>query len=93
LYAKLSKCEFWIGEVQFLRHVISAQGITVDPTKVEAVIKWESPNSVIEIRNFVGLAGYYMRFIKGFFKIVAPLTYLTRKDQPFAWTDRCEEIF
>ena len=93
LYAKLSKCEFWMGEVQFLGHVISTQGIVVDPAKVEAVVKWESPKSATEIRSFVGLAGYYRRFIEGFSKIVAPLTLLTRKDQPFTWTDRCEESF
>ena len=80
LYAKLSKCEFWMGEVQFFGHVISARGIAVDLAKVEAVVKWESPKSAIEIRSFVGLAGYYRRFIEGFSKIVAPLTQLTRKD-------------
>jgi len=93
LYAKLSKCEFWMGEVQFLGHVISAHGIAVDPAKVETVVKWESPKSATEIRSFVGLAGYYRRFIKGFSKIVTPLTLLTRKDQPFTWTDKCEESF
>jgi len=71
LYAKLSKCEFWMDEVQFLGHVISAQGIAVDPAKVEAVVKWESPKSAMEIRSFVGLAGYYRRFIEGFSKVVA----------------------
>jgi len=80
LYAKLSKCEFWMDEVQFLGHVISAQGIAVDPAKVEAVVKWESPKSTTEIKSFVGLAGYYRIFIEGFSKIVAPLTLLTRKD-------------
>ena len=74
LYAKLSKCEFWMDEVQFLGHVISAQGIVVDPTKVDAVAKWESLKSATEIRSFVGLAGYYKRFIEGFSKIVVPLT-------------------
>jgi len=93
LYAKLSKCEFWMDEVQFLGHVISAQGISVDPAKVDAVVKWESPKSTTEIRSFVGLAGYYRRFIEGFSKIVAPLTQLTRKDQPFTWTDKCGESF
>ena len=93
LYAKLSKCEFWMDEVQFLGHVISDQGIAVDPIKVEEVVKWESPKSATEIRSFVGLAGYYRRFIEGFSKIVAPLTLLTRKDQPFTWTDKCEESF
>jgi len=93
LYAQLSKCEFWMDEVQFLGHVISAQGIVVDPAKVEAVVKWESPKSTTEIKSFVGLAGYYKRFIKGFSKIVALLTQLTRKDQPFTWMDKCEESF
>jgi len=93
LYAKLSKCEFWMDEVQFLGHVISAKGIAVDPGKVEAVVKWENPKSATEIRSFVGLAGYYRRFIQGFSKIVAPLTLLTRKDQPFIWTNKCEESF
>jgi len=93
LYANMSKCEFWMGEVQFLGHVISAQGIAVDPAKVEAVVKWESPKSATEIRSFVGLAGYYRRFIERFSKIVAPLTLLTRKDQPFTWMDMCEESF
>jgi len=74
LYAKLSKCEFWMNEVQFLGHVISAQGIAVDPAKVDVVVKWESPKSATKIRSFVRLAGYYRRFIKGFSKIVAPLT-------------------
>jgi len=73
--------------------VISTQGIVVNPAKVEAVIKWESPKSATKIRSFVGLAGYYRRFIEGFFKIVAPLTQLTRKDQPFALTNRCKESF
>ncbi|XP_017436974.1 uncharacterized protein LOC108343294 [Vigna angularis] len=93
LYAKFSKCEFLMKEVQFLGHVVSAGGISVDPTKVRAVLEWESPRSVTEVRSFVGLTGYYRRFIEGFSKIVAPLTQLTRKDQPFAWTDRCEESF
>ncbi|XP_052735054.1 uncharacterized protein LOC108319991 [Vigna angularis] len=93
LYAKLSKCEFWMKEVQFLGHIVSVGGISVDPAKVRAVMEWERPRSVTEVRSFVGLAGYYRRFIEGFSKIVAPLTQLTRKDQPFAWTDLCEERF
>jgi len=83
LYAKLSKCKFWMDEVQFLGHVISAKGIAMDPAKVEAVVKWESPMLATEIRSFVGLTGYYRRFIEGFSKIVSPLTLLTQKDQPF----------
>ena len=93
LYANPSKCEFWLDEVKFLGHVISKEGITVDPAKVETVMAWEQPRTVTEIRSFVGLAGYYRRFIEGFSKIVSPLTQLTRKDQPFAWTEKCESSF
>ncbi|XP_052725939.1 uncharacterized mitochondrial protein AtMg00860-like [Vigna angularis] len=79
--------------LQFLGHVISAQGILVDPAKVEAVLNWERPTSVTEVRSFVGLASYYRRFVEGFSKIVGPLTQLTQKDQPFVWTDQCEASF
>nr|KYP44779.1 Retrovirus-related Pol polyprotein from transposon 17.6 [Cajanus cajan] len=74
LYAKLSKCEFWLDEVKFLGHVISVEGIVVDSAKVESVLQWERPRTVTDIQSFVGLAGYYRRFIEGFSKIVAPLT-------------------
>jgi len=93
LYRKLSKCEFWLDEVQFLGHVISTQGIVVDPTKIEMVVKWERPQTVTEVRSFLGLAGYYRRFGEGFSKRVSLLTQLTRKDQPFPWTDECETCF
>jgi len=93
IYVKLSKCEFWMDEVQFLGHVIFAQGIAMDPAKVDSVVKWGSPKSTIGIKSFVGLAGYYRRFIEGFSKIVVPLIQLTRKDHPFTWTDKCEESF
>ncbi|XP_072093102.1 transposon Tf2-1 polyprotein isoform X3 [Arachis hypogaea] len=93
LYAKLSKCEFWKSEVKFLGHVVSKQGIAVDPAKVEAVMNWERPTSVTEIRSFLGLARYYRRFIKGFSQLALPLTKLTRKDTPFIWTPECEGSF
>ncbi|XP_017438056.1 uncharacterized mitochondrial protein AtMg00860-like [Vigna angularis] len=92
-YVKLSKCEFWMEEVPFLGHVISARGIFVDLVKVQAVLQWERPKTVTEVRSFVGLAGYSHRFIESFARIVAPLMHLTRKDQPFVWTDRCETSF
>ncbi|MCI48493.1 retrotransposon protein, partial [Trifolium medium] len=69
LYAKFSKCEFWLKEVSFLGHVISSRGIAVDPAKVEAVLEWGTPESVTEIRSFLGLADYYRRFIEGFSKL------------------------
>uniref|UniRef100_UPI0030C7802E hypothetical protein n=1 Tax=Bradyrhizobium sp. TM233 TaxID=2599801 RepID=UPI0030C7802E len=70
MYANPSKCEFWLEEVKFLGHVISKEGIAVDPAKVETVLSWERPKTVTEIRSFVGLAGYYRRFIENFAKIV-----------------------
>nr|KYP72694.1 Transposon Ty3-I Gag-Pol polyprotein [Cajanus cajan] len=93
LYAKLSKCEFWLEEVKFLGHVISKDGVSVDPSKVEAVLLWEPPKTVTKIRSFLGLAGYYRRFIEGFSKIAMPLTQLTKKGQLFEWTEKCENSF
>ena len=92
-YAKFSKCEFWLTEVRFLGHVVSASGVSVDPEKVEAVMSWERPKSVFKIRSFLELAGYYRRFIENFSKIAAPMTKLTRKEVKFDWDDRCEEAF
>ncbi|OMO86567.1 reverse transcriptase [Corchorus capsularis] len=83
LYAKLSKCEFWLTQVAFLGHIVSKDGICVDPAKIEAILNWESPRTVTEIRSFLGLAGYYRRFVEGFSLIAAPLTRLTRKGVPF----------
>nr|GFA26254.1 putative reverse transcriptase domain-containing protein [Tanacetum cinerariifolium] len=79
LYAKFSKCEFWIPKVQFLGQVIDIQGIHLDPTKMKSVKDWASPNSPTKIRQFLGLAGYYRRFIEGFLKITKPMTKLTQK--------------
>ena len=93
LYAKLSKCEFWLQQVHFLGHVISGEGVLVDPAKVEAVLQWESPRSVSEIRSFLGLAGYYRRFVRDFSQVAAPLTRLTRKGVPFEWSEQCEQSF
>ncbi|XP_024995857.1 uncharacterized protein LOC112529007 [Cynara cardunculus var. scolymus] len=83
LYAKFSKCEFWIREVHFLGHVVNEKGIHVDPPKVEAIKKWEAPRTPTEIRQYLGLAGYYRRFISNFSKIAQPLTALTQKDKEF----------
>ena len=83
MYEKLSKCELWLKEVQFLRHVISQNDIAVDPSKVQAILLWEQPKNITEIRSFLGLADYYRKFIEGFSKLALPLTKLTRKGQPF----------
>ncbi|KAJ9544262.1 hypothetical protein OSB04_023969 [Centaurea solstitialis] len=93
LYAKFSKCEFWIREVHFLGHVVNEEGIHVDPAKIEAVKKWEAPKTPTEIRQFLGLAGYYRRFIANFSKIAQPLTTLTQKDKKFVWGEKQEEAF
>ncbi|MCH87014.1 retrotransposon protein [Trifolium medium] len=93
LYAKFSKCEFWLDEVKFLGHVISQGGVSVDQSKVEAVLNWERPRNITEVRSFLGLAGYYRRFIESFSQIALTLTRLTRKDTPFVWNEECEESF
>ncbi|TYK29773.1 reverse transcriptase [Cucumis melo var. makuwa] len=85
LYAKFSKCEFWLEQVVFLGHVVSAKRVSVDPQKVEAVVNWERPTSATEIRSFLGLAGYYRRFIEDFSRLALPLTALTRKNAKFEW--------
>ena len=93
LYAKFSKCEFWLDKVHFLGHVVSSEGIAVDPAKIEAVVNWKAPKSVTEVRSFLGLAGYYRRFVEGFSRIAAPMTALTRKGKKYEWTPKCEESF
>jgi hypothetical protein len=90
LYAKLRKCEFWMKLVAFLGHVISKGGISVDPSKVQDVLSRNAPTSVSDIWSFLGLAGYYQRFIKGFLKISKPMTELLEKDKKFVWMPACE---
>ncbi|KAI3807641.1 hypothetical protein L1987_23573 [Smallanthus sonchifolius] len=93
LYAKFSKCEFWIREVQFLGHVVNEKGIHVDPSKIEAIKNWAAPTTPTEVRQFLGLAGYYRRFIEGFSKIAQPLTALTQKGKAYNWGDNQESAF
>ncbi|GJZ55195.1 putative reverse transcriptase domain-containing protein [Tanacetum coccineum] len=93
LYAKFSKCEFWLQEVHFLGHVVNQSGIHVDPSKIEAVKNWKAPTTSSEIRSFLGLAGYYRRFIANFSKIAKPLTSLTQKNQKYVWGVEQEEAF
>ncbi len=88
LYAKLSKCEFWLNEISFLGHVVSEEGIKVYSSKIEAVLNWRPPRNVTEIHNFLGLAGYYRIFVKGFSMLASPLTKLLRKVVKFQWTDK-----
>ena len=93
LFAKFSKCEFWLREVQFLGHLVNQKGILVDPAKIEAVMQWEVPKSPSEIRSFLGLAGYYRRFIQDFCKIAVPLTRLTEKSVVFRWGPEQQAAF
>jgi hypothetical protein len=93
LYAKLSKCEFWMKQVDFLGHVILKGGISMDPSKVQDVLSWNAPTSVGDIQSFLRLAGYYQRFIEGFSKISKHMTELLEKDKKFEWTPACEASF
>ncbi|KAL0557201.1 hypothetical protein IC582_005719 [Cucumis melo] len=93
LYAKFSKCEFWLKQVSFLGHVVSKAGVSVDPAKIEAVTGWTRPSTVSEVHSFLGLAGYYRRFVENFSRIATPLTQLTRKGAPFVWSKACEDSF
>jgi hypothetical protein len=93
LYAKFSKCEFWIDEVPFLGHIISKGGISVDPAKVTMIVGWKISSSVKEVQSLLGLAGYYRCFIEGFSKIAKPMTSLLEKGKEFKWTHECQESF
>ncbi|GJX74275.1 putative reverse transcriptase domain-containing protein [Tanacetum coccineum] len=93
LYAKFLKCEFWLGQVAFLGHIVSVDGITMDPAKVEAITKWPRPMTVTEVRSFLGLAGYYRRFVEGFSHFALPLTKLMRKGEKFVWDEEREKCF
>ncbi|WVZ80302.1 hypothetical protein U9M48_027792 [Paspalum notatum var. saurae] len=93
LYAKFSKCAFWLKEVSFLGYILSEKGVAVDPSKVKDVLNWKQPETVTEIRSFLGLAGYYRRFIKDFSKTAKPMTSLTKKNAKYLWSSNCEEAF
>jgi hypothetical protein len=93
LYAKFSKCEFWIDKVPFLGHIISNGGIAVDPAKVKEIVVWSIPTTVMEIQSFLGLAGYYRRFIEGFSKIAESITSLLEKGREFKWAERYQDGF
>ena len=93
LYAKFSKCLFWLSKVPFLGHILSRDGISVDPSKVQEVMDWKAPTLVHEVWSFLGLASYYYRFILDFSKIAKPMTRLLQKDEKFNWTPECEATF
>jgi hypothetical protein len=93
LYAKLTKCEFWISEVLFLGHIINRDGLVVDPKKVVDNLDWKAPRDVHGIKSFIGIAGYYWRCIDGFSKIARPMRALLAKKVEFKWTPRCQGSF
>ncbi|WMV33463.1 hypothetical protein MTR67_026848 [Solanum verrucosum] len=93
LYAKYEKCEFWLKEVAFLGYVVSGDGIKVDPKKTDVIRNWPRPLTPSDIRSFLGLAGYYRRFVNEFSSIASPMTKLTQKKAKFEWTDECERSF
>ncbi|GKB47133.1 reverse transcriptase domain-containing protein [Tanacetum coccineum] len=93
LYAKFSKCDFWQDSVQFLGHVIDRSGVHIDPAKIEAIKNWVAPTTPTEVRQFLGLAGYYQRFIEGFSLFSKPLNKLTQKDKKYEWGKEEEEAF
>ena len=87
LYAKMSKCEFWLKEVSFLGHIVSEEGMRVDPRKIEVILKWKPPRSVTEVHSSLGLASYYKRFVKGFLMTAALMTRLLQKNVRFEWNE------
>ena len=93
LDAKFSKCEFWLNEVVFLRHVVFGNGIFVDPRKDEAIVNWEQPKNVTKIRSFLGLTRYYRWFVEYFSLLSSPLTWLTQNGVRFEWDEKCEQSF
>ena len=93
LYGKLSKCSFFEREIQYLGHTISGKGIAVDYSKVETIMTWPTPRNVKEVRSFMGLAGYYRRFVERFSQISNPITHLQKKGVKFEWTSECEKAF
>jgi hypothetical protein len=93
LYARFSKCELWIDEVPFLGHVISLEGIAVDPDKVQNVLDWKPPTSVTQVRSFLGLAAYYQRFLPNFSRIAKLITKLLKKGNKYVWSKDCDDAF
>ena len=93
LYAKQSKCGFWLREVSFLGQIVSEEGIQGDQRKIEVIIEWKPPRNVTEVCSFLGLAGYYKRFVKGFSMTVAHMTRLLQKNVRFEWSEKCQASF
>ena len=93
LYAKPSKCKFWLREVSFLGHIVSKEGIRVDPKKIEVIIEWKTLRNVMKVRSFLGLTGYCRRFVKGFSMTACPMTRLLQKNVRFEWSEKFQASF
>ncbi|XP_057850722.1 uncharacterized mitochondrial protein AtMg00860-like [Cryptomeria japonica] len=93
IFGKFSKCAFFQEKVHYLGHVIFAEGISVYPTKIEAIVDWPTPQNVTDVRSFMGLARYYKKYVEGFSKITTPITSLQKKGKKFEWTEKCDEAF
>jgi len=93
LFIKLKKCEFWLERVQFLGHIVTKDGISVDPAKVEAIVNWPRPTNVSKVRSFLGIAGYYLRFVERLSKLALPITKLLQKTTKFEWTPNVKIAF
>ena len=93
LYVKLSKCKFWLREVSFIGHIVSEKGIQVDLKKIQVIIEWKPSRNVTKVRSFLGLTGYYIRFVKGFLMTAAPMTRLLQKNVRFEWSEKFQANF
>jgi hypothetical protein len=93
LYEKFDKCDFYQKRIQYLGHVISEEGIAVDPEKIRKIMEWHVPKDVVDIWSFMEITGYYHRFIEGFSKIAYPITSLHKKGTKFIWSQKCQDIF
>ena len=93
LKLKPSKCVLLQKEVNFLGHVVSAKGVSTDPEKIKLIVEWPTPTNLKQLRGFLGLSGYYRKFVRGYSEISRPLNLLTKKDQPYVWTSEQEEAF
>ena len=93
LYANFSRCDFFKHKIQYLGHVITKEGISFDPEKIKAIEKWSVPKDVTHVQSFMGITGYYRRFIEGFSRITNTITLLQKKGKKFEWNKKCEESF
>ena len=93
LYAKFDKCDFYQNKIEYLEYVISTEGIVIDPEKIKSIMEWLVPKDVADIRSFMGITGYYRRFIKGFSRISYPITSLQKKGTKFNWSKKCQGSF